>query len=291
MSQPLAMHLHSQLVLGALLATSVVACKPKDEPTCDPGSVDWKLQLAIQSTKNINPTDDGESLPTVVRVFQLRGELAIDSLDFDKVWAAEEVDELGESFIRMEELTMFPDKNEVRAIPVEAEATHVVAAALVRKPAATSWFTSYEIPVQHPQVVCAKAPVNKVYPNPCFYMLLDRNVLDGGATPPAGYQVDGKLQCAPLGVAPVPDEDDKTKRKRERREKRKARQQKWKERFRKTEDAPDDIERQLDKSTPDVPGKDKLPKTDLPDGPKLPDPKVPDPELPDAPSAPELPKP
>lgn len=275
------------LATPLVVAVGVVACKPPEKPTCQPDSIEWNVQLAIQTTKNINPTDDGESLPTVIRVFQLRGELAIDGLDFDDLWAVEEASELGESFLQMQELTMFPDKDEVRDLPIEDEATHVVAAALVRKPAATSWFTTFEIPLQHPDVVCSKSPVKKLYPDPCFYMLLDRNVLDGGATPPAGYQVDGALQCAPLGVTPEPLETDKEKRKRERREKRQARREKWKKRFKKAEDTPDDFERQLDDSTPDVPGKDRAPKPDLPDGPRVPDPDIPDPELPDAPSLPD----
>lgn len=283
-----AFHLHRGATAAVLVAALVVACKPAKEPTCQPDSIEWAVQMAIQSSKTINPTDDGESLPTVIRVFQLRGELAIDSLDFDEVWAVEEASELGESFLRMEEITMFPDKVEVRDLPIEDEATHVVAAAFLRKPAATSWFTAYEIPLQHPDVVCAKEPEKKVYPDPCFYLLLDRNVLDGGASPPAGYQVSGELQCAPLGVTPTPNETDKEKRKRERKEKRERRRQKWRERFNRAEDTPDDFERQLDESTPEVPGKDRLPKTDLPDGPDLPDvPDVPEPELPDAPSVPE----
>lgn len=272
-------------VLGAaLLVAPLAACK-QEEPTCQPDSIEWRMQLAIQSSNTINQTDDGESLPTVIRVFQLRGELAIDSLEFDRVWEVEEASELGESFLRMEELTMFPDQGEVRQVPVEDEATHVVAAALVRKPAAKSWFTSYEIPVQHPEVVCAKSPVKKLYPNPCFYIRLDRNVLDGGATPPAGFASDGSLQCAPLGVAPVPEEDDKAKRKRERKERRDRRKQR-RDKLKKVEDTPDDLEKQLDRG-PEIPGGDKVPRPELPDGPRLPDSPVPDPELPDAPVVPD----
>ncbi|MCA9710051.1 MAG: type VI secretion system lipoprotein TssJ [Myxococcales bacterium] len=275
-------------VLVAAFTLLAAGCK-KPEKSCEPSSVDWRLQLAMQASKTINPTDSGDSLPTVVRVFQLRGELAIDSLEFEKVWEAEEPSALGENFLSMEEVTMFPDQNEVREVPVEDEATHVVAAGLFRNPASTSWFTSYEIPKQHPEVVCAKAPTDKVYPNPCFYMLLDRNMLDGGATPPAGYQKGKDLQCAPLGVSIAPELDDRQKRKKERQERRKRRQ----ERRKQIEQKPDDLERQLDGQTPDpkeasdIPGADKqrLPDVDLPDA-KLPDDEVPTIDVPDV----EVPK-
>ncbi|MEM9461968.1 MAG: type VI secretion system lipoprotein TssJ [Myxococcota bacterium] len=266
-------HLHPRhpltVVLVALVAMLTGACGKKTGPTCKPESVDWRLQLAMQSAKVINPTDEGKSLPTVVRVFQLRGDLAIDGLEFESLWEAEEVEALGESFLSMEEITMFAEQNEVREIPVEDEATHVVAAGLFRKPASTSWFTSYEIPKQHPEVVCAKAPTDKIYPNPCFYMLLDRNVLDGGATPPAGYQTGKDLQCAPLGVTIAPELSERDKRK-------KKRQDRWKrfrERRKEAEEKPDELEKSLDEQTPtddinEIPGVDvdrpELPETELP---------------------------
>ncbi len=264
-------------------ATLAGACKKKEEPTCSPDSVEWRMQLALQSSKNINPTDDGESLPTVIRVFQLRGELAIDNIDFDSLWEAEEPEALGESFLSMEEITMYPDKTEVRELPVEADATHVLAAGLFRKPASTSWYTSYEIPVEHPDVVCSKAPVDKVYPNPCFYLFLDRSVLEGGATPPSGYELQAGLSCAPLGVSIAPEEDDKTKRKKRRQKRREERRRKRKQ----IEDKPDQLERQLDGQTDQLPTGDKVPDTNLPDT-NLPD-SVPDPDIPevDVPSLPE----
>lgn len=275
------------VALVAVLALLTGACK-KPEKTCEPSSVEWRLQLAMQAAKIINPNDEGKPLPTVVRVFQLRGELAIDGLEFESLWEAQDAGELGESFISMEEITMYAEQNEVREIPVEEEATHVVAAGLFRKPASTSWYTSYEIPVQHPEVVCAKAPTDKVYPNPCFYMLLDRNVLDGGPTPPAGYEIGKDLKCAPLGVTPAPELDDREKRKKERQERRKRRRQRRKQ----IEDKPDELERQLDGQTPDdevkeLPG---MERQELPDV-NVPDADVPDTEIPkiDAPDV-EVPR-
>lgn len=284
-------HLHPSnpwtVVLVALVAILTGACK-KPEQTCKPDSVDWRLQLAMQSAKIINPTDEGKSLPTVVRVFQLRGELAIDSLEFESLWAAEDVSALGESFLSMEEITMFAEQNEVREIPVENEATHVVAAGLFRKPASTSWYTSYEIPKQHPEVVCAKAPTDKVYPNPCFYLLLDRNVLDGGPTPPAGYQSGKDLQCAPLGVTIAPELSEREKRKKKRQDRRKR----IRDRRKQVEDKPDELERSLDGQTPDedvkdIPGMEKqeLPDVNVPDA-DLPETEVPTVDVPDV----EVPK-
>jgi type VI secretion system VasD/TssJ family lipoprotein len=265
------------LAVAVALVALVSACKPQP-PSCQPDSVKWGLQLALQASETINPTDAGQSLPTVVRVFQTRGELAFDDLDFEALWKVTKASELGESFLGMEELTLFPEQSELRKVPVESDATHVLAAALFREPAADTWFTSYELPQNHGEVVCAKEPKTKQYPEPCFYVRLDRNSLEGGATPPAGYQVDGQLRCAPLDVVLAPEEA-KTEREK-RKERRQARRQKRKG----IGEEPDALQKQLDgASGPEVP--------ETPTTPEVPDPKLPKtPELPKTPKAPELPK-
>lgn len=265
-----------------LLAALLGGCKP-EEPTCKPDQIKWGLQLALQSGDVINPTDDGQSLPTVVRVFQMRGDIAIEDLDFEALWKVEKADELGESFLSMEELTMFPAKGELRNLPVEPEATHVLAAALFRKPASDTWYTSYELPNNHGDVVCAKAPDSKQYPEPCFYVRLDRNALEGGATPPAGFEVDGSLQCAPLGVVLAPPEEDDEKKKRKERRKKRRNPEALET---------DDLQKRLDGAADDVPEVPKTPKTPEVPNPELPKaPKVPDVPKPEVPKAPEVPKP
>lgn len=265
----------------AVVLTGLVGCKVEPQKSCDPGSVKWGVQLALQTSDRINLTDEGESLPTVVRVFQLKGDLAIEDLEFEALWKAEKAEELGESFLSMEELTVFPAQVELREMPIEPEATHVLAAALFRKPASDTWFTEYELPKNHPDVVCAKAPESKEYPDPCFFVRLDRNGLEGGATPPAGYEVADDLQCAPLGVVLAPPEEDSKKKKRKERRKR-----------RKGPDVPetDDLQKQLDGAADKVPEAPKTP--EVPKVPKTPElPKAPDmPKAPDLPSAPKAPK-
>jgi type VI secretion system protein VasD len=271
--------------VGLIAAIGLAGGCKQEQPTCQPDSVKWGLQLVLQASDTINPTDEGDSLPTTVRVFQLRGDLVLDDLDFEALWKAEKAADLGESFLAMEELTMFPAKGELRKLPVESEATHVLAAALFRKPASDTWYTAYELPTNHAEVVCAKAPTSKQYPEPCFYVRLDRNGLEGGPTPPAGFDDDGTLQCAPLGVVIAPSEQDEKSSKKERRKKR-----------RKGREAPetDDLQKQLDGAGDQVPDVPETPKTpEVPDMPKTPKaPELPDaPTRPTAPKAPTLPKP
>lgn len=254
----------SALVLGS-------GCKK--EPTCRPESVEWSVQLALGASQTINPSDEGEALPTSVRLIQLRGDLVTDDLDFRALWESEKASDLGESYLAYEELIVYPGQPHLRKLPLEEDATHIVAAGLFREPVGTTWYTVYEIPKRHPDVVCAKAPESKIYPDPCFFVYLDRATMAGGETPPPGLVPDTRLQCAELGVR-IEEQDDKKGRRRRRRDK--------------DVDLDDPLHsKDIEDAANKVPDP-KVPDPKLPD-PKVPEPKVPDPKLPSKPSAPKAP--
>lgn len=262
-----------RFVLCLLVGFAIVGCKR--EPTCKPESVKWEVRLALAASDMINPNSEGTALPTAVRIYQLRGDLAVEDLDFATVWASEKADELGEAFLGVEELTVYPDRADQRSLPLEDGVTHMVATGLFREPAGNTWYTVYEVPRLHPEVVCSKAPDTKIYPDPCFYLYVDRNALSGGPTPPPGFVPDPSVQCAPVGVVPDPP-GKKKKRKR------------WRDRNKEELEDPlktKEVEKKVPK-TPDTPQTPQLP--DAPDAPRLPDaPKAP--SAPQKPNAPNLP--
>ncbi len=260
------------VVLLAVLAMALVAggCRKK-EPTCEPDSIEWGVSLVVGAGPSLNPNDAGEALPTAVRVFQLRGELAVEDLDFDAVWQAEKADELGEAFLTFEELTMFPDRRDIRTLPVDPEATHMLAAGLFREAAGNGWYSLFELPKRHGEWVCAKEPVTKIFPDPCFYIYLDRNELNGGASPPPGFIPDG-VQCAPVGPPPAPEPKRRGLR----------------DRKKSKEDLEDPLKsEEIDGKTQEL--ENSVPKS--PEGPKAP--QTPDvtPDAPSQPSTPSVPKP
>lgn len=257
------MRTRTLLPLGLSLA--LVGCKD-DQPTCDPDSVEWDVSLVIGAGKRINPNEDGDPLPTVVRVYQLRGELAAEDVDAAEMWASEKAEDLGEDFLAVDELTLAPDSGDVRSIPLKGEATHLMAAGLFRETVGTTWYTLYEIPRRHPESVCARDPVGKNIPDPCFFVYLDRSEVTGGEMPPAGFDASN-IQCAPLGPPPKPPEKKRGR---------------WRDRKKLDKDLDDplrtkEIEDKTPKkptlpSRPDTPSAPELPsKGDLPSAPKRPD--------------------
>ncbi|MBV1862472.1 MAG: type VI secretion system lipoprotein TssJ [Nannocystaceae bacterium] len=254
-------HLVSLVSLGVLV--SVSGCK-QEEPTCEPDSVEWGISLVIGAGERVNPNEQGDPLPTMVRIYQLRGELAAEDVDSTKLWASEKAEDLGEDFLSVDELILAPEANENRTIALKEDATHLMAAGLFRESVGTSWYTLYEIPRRHPESVCARDPVGKNIPDPCFFVYLDRSEVSGGEMAPSGFEVEG-VSCAPLGPPPKPE----------------PKRRKFRDRKKLDEDLDDPLRtKELDEKTPKKPGMPSGPDTpsrpstpskgDLPSAPKRP---------------------
>lgn len=254
-----------RISLSALLALAPLAGCKDDTPTCEPDSVEWGVSLVVGAGSRVNPNEDGEPLPTVVRVYQLRGDMAVEDLDAEELWAAEKAGDLGEAFLSVDELTIAPEQQDIRTIPLEEDATHIVAAGLFREPVGSTWYSVYEIPRRHPESVCARDPVGKNVPDPCFFVYLDRSEVSGGDMPPSGFEPEG-AQCAPLGPPPKPEEKKRRFRDRKKLDKDLEDPLRTKDIEDKKPSKPSVPKAPSRPSTPDMPSKG-----DLPSAPKRPD--------------------
>lgn len=216
-------HASAALVIASLLVApfvvTVTGCKKKDDgPTCVPEEKTWKVRAVVQPTSKVNPDEAGEPLPTVVRFYQLSSDEAVPMLDFRETWEKGK-DVFGDSFLAEDERQFYPDKPEVIEIEPDEKATHILAVALFRQPAGISWYRLWEVPKYHGDSVCLAERNNKKWDDPCFYLLLDGSVVDGGHTPPPGWdKTKIAIACPgpPLKVKPPAPESKKEKKKKKR---------------------------------------------------------------------------
>ncbi len=201
----------------AALGSGSVGCKKKDEgPTCDPEAKNkFKVRVLVQPHTDINPDENGEALPTVMRFYQLNSDEAIPTLDFADTWQkGKEV--FGDSFIAEDERQIFPGKPEQIEIEPDPKAAIIVAVALFREPTGLNWYRVWEVPKFHGDSVCLAERQKKAWPDPCFYVSVERSVVDGGHTPPPGWdKTQTTLACPgpPLKVKPPAPETGKKKKK------------------------------------------------------------------------------
>ncbi len=105
------------------------------------------MEYALTVSDRVNPDDEGRSLATVVRVYQLRGVQHLENSDFEDIWRRDQ-ESLGEDVVKVDEMTVFPSDRVAKPIEVAEGVSFIVVVALVRKPAGTSWRAVYELPLE-----------------------------------------------------------------------------------------------------------------------------------------------
>ena len=103
------------------------------------------IEVVVTASDRLNPDDDGQSLPTVVRILQLKGAARLEAADFDPVYRRPK-EALGEDLLAMEELTISPGESARRQVDRDPAARAVAVVGLFRRPAALSWRAVVELP-------------------------------------------------------------------------------------------------------------------------------------------------
>ncbi len=207
-------------MLGAVGITGgITGCKKKgnEAPSCTPEDHSkFKVRVVVQPTARINPDESGAPLPTVLRLYQLSSDEAVPMLDFRETWQkGKEV--FGDSFIAEEERQIYPDKPELIELEPDPKASHILAVALFREPVGINWYRLWDVPKFHGDSVCLAQTNKKTWADPCFFVLLDGSLVDGGHTPPPGFDKTRiTIECPgpPLKVKPPAPEPAKKKKKR-----------------------------------------------------------------------------
>ncbi len=117
---------------------------PSPCPTPEP------VRLTLTASPILNPGENGESLATTVRIYQLKdtGKLVESSLDriLDGDRAV-----LGEDFLAVQELTLYPGERAAPAMARAEGAAYIAVVAMFRRPIGPSWRAIRQLPPPNPQ--------------------------------------------------------------------------------------------------------------------------------------------
>jgi type VI secretion system protein VasD len=133
-----------QLLLGAASCASLGSGCAGSQPTC---KVPDLVELEIETSDRVNRDEKGESLPTVIRLYQLSDLSALQQAAFEDVW--ERGDEvLGATKVGAPiEYTLFPGQIMVQRFKRSPEADFLIAVGVFRRPVGGSWRTINEWPL------------------------------------------------------------------------------------------------------------------------------------------------
>ncbi|MBN1962927.1 MAG: type VI secretion system lipoprotein TssJ [Deltaproteobacteria bacterium] len=122
-----------------VLALCLFACSS----AAGPGQC--RVLIVLQATKSVNPDRTGESLPTVVRFFQLKDIASLKNASFQDIWQRE-AEVLGKDLSDVHETTIYPADRQTQVIPIKDDAVYLAAGALFRTPQGNYWRTYTKLP-------------------------------------------------------------------------------------------------------------------------------------------------
>jgi type VI secretion system protein VasD len=143
------------LLLIATLSCTHARPKPRPRPVAACAETE-PLALLIDGAANLNPGPDGQPLPTVVRVYQLRGTTRWQTANLDEM-ARNDRAVLADEALDIRELTLMPSGRELPTLTRHPQTTHVAITVLFRRPHGTSWRAVAPLPPPDP-LHCYRQP-------------------------------------------------------------------------------------------------------------------------------------
>src|SRR3990172_9243581 len=74
------------------------------------------IELVISAERQLNPDEEGHSLPTTLRIYQLKGAEKLEPAEFDQIYRNEK-ETLGETLLRVDEIALSPGGSLRKLLP------------------------------------------------------------------------------------------------------------------------------------------------------------------------------
>ncbi len=134
--------------IGALGACSHPQQQPAQGPS--PCTTPEPVRVLLTASPNLNPGDNGEPLATTVRIYQLKDTAKLVESSIDRLLDGDR-GILGEDFVSVQELTLYPGEKAAPAMVRGEGATSVAVVAFFRRPVGPSWRAIRRLPPPNPQ--------------------------------------------------------------------------------------------------------------------------------------------
>jgi type VI secretion system protein VasD len=170
------------LLLGGFAALGVAGCSapvPAKEPQpCDVQVV----TLNIYAADNINPNENGNPRPVLVRLYQLQNDVRMQNATYDQI-LTQEKETLADDLLKADDVEVFPnDLVEVKFERLKPAST-LAGVAFFHGPKGTSWKTFYEFPLPPGEVKCGgrAGDAGKPEADPHAAFFIDGAKIDNGS--------------------------------------------------------------------------------------------------------------
>jgi type VI secretion system protein VasD len=104
------------------------------------------LEVEIETSDRLNADAEGRSLPTLVRLYQLKDLSVFQMAEFADIWQSAK-ETLGATLIAVKELTTYPGQVVVERFERDEKADYLVGVGIFRSPIGSTWRTVSELPL------------------------------------------------------------------------------------------------------------------------------------------------
>ncbi len=135
---------------GLALASGCSAAPVPEAPKpCDKQIV----TLDIYAAGNVNPNENGNPRPVVIRLYQLQSDLNLQNARYDDILLRSDKT-LGKDVVKVDELSVYPNDHVQVKFERNKAAAYLGGVALFHGPRGQSWKTFYEFPLAPGEAVC-----------------------------------------------------------------------------------------------------------------------------------------
>jgi len=99
-----------------------------------PGPVD----VTVTAATRLNPDDSGQSLPTVIRIYQLKAASKAEAAQFEDIYRRDK-EILGEDLLQVDELVLSPGDTARKTMAGNKAAGAVMVVGVFRRPSGNAW--------------------------------------------------------------------------------------------------------------------------------------------------------
>jgi len=121
-------------VLASAIAVVSGCSHPQPPPPPSPCTTPEPIRLTLTASPRLNPGENGESLATTVRIYQLKDTAKLVESSLDRILDNDRAI-LGEDFVSVVELTLYPGERAAPALVRGEGAQNVAVVAFFRRPA------------------------------------------------------------------------------------------------------------------------------------------------------------
>lgn len=179
-------------IVASFVACARVAGAPPAAATAAPCAL--PIRVVLEASERLNPSERGDALPTIVRVYQLRQAARMEASGFSELWQTPG-QALADDLLGVQLFTLFPGQTAQVEVELSPDTRFLSGVAIFRQPSGTQWRAI--LPLPGSRSLCAQYAA-RALPSPAITFRFDEYTVESHSHLPS----ERGGRALPADVAP-----------------------------------------------------------------------------------------